>query len=130
MILGAKISESIDRVASKVRERVKSRRRSPRWDEVRDNFLERNPACAACGSVRHLQVHHINPFHTHPELELVQENLITLCMDTSGCHLKLGHGGSFSTFNPSVVEDAVEYLNSAPAERRKILEEAKKHRIK
>lgn len=130
MILGAKISESVARVASKVRERIKSKRRSPKWDEIRDDFLQKNPACAACGSTRHLQVHHIKPFHAHPELELVQENLITLCMDTVGCHLKLGHGGSFSTFNPNIVKDAAEYRSSGSIERRKILDEAKKQRIK
>jgi 5-methylcytosine-specific restriction protein A len=53
-------------------------------------------------------VHHIRPFHTHPELELEPSNLITLC--ESGrrgvhCHLLFGHLGSFRRVNPMVHED-------------------------
>jgi 5-methylcytosine-specific restriction endonuclease McrA len=53
--------------------------RSPHWPTVRKHHLEREPACAVCGTKEDLNVHHILSFHTHPELELEDSNLITLC---------------------------------------------------
>jgi len=97
-------------VESVIHEISKSKKRSSHWDSTRDAFVKSHPACAACGSTKKLQVHHILPFHLHPELELDQKNLIALCMDENECHLEIGHGGSFKCYNPRVVAQAQRFL--------------------
>jgi 5-methylcytosine-specific restriction endonuclease McrA len=87
--------------------------RSSKWSSVRKKFLESNNVCAACGCVDHLQVHHKEPFHLHPEKELDPTNFITLCEDGEDhCHLKIGHLGDWKSFNPNVVKDAKKKLRS------------------
>lgn len=84
-------------------------RRSGKWPAVRERHLEANPCCAVCGGTAKLQVHHKNPFHLQPDLELDPGNLITLCeVDRGGvnCHLFFGHLGNFKAFNPAVADDA------------------------
>lgn len=84
-------------------------KRSNKWPGVRKNHLKLNPQCAACGDTAKLEVHHIKPFHEHPELELEPSNLITLCESKSYgiiCHLLIGHNGSYSRINPNVIEDS------------------------
>lgn len=118
-------------IGSVVREKLKSNRRSSKWDETRDAFIKSNPLCAACGSTKKLQVHHIQPFHLHPELELDLNNLITLCMDINECHLKIGHGGSFSCYNPRAVMQAKRFLaEHDPNIRESIIEICKATREK
>ena len=86
--------------------------RSSKWFEVRDLFVKSNPTCAACGGNIKLQVHHMQPFHLHPELELDSTNLITLCESGTKCHLEIGHLGNWKNFNPNVVQDAAKTLCS------------------
>ena len=62
--------------------------RSSKWSSVRNEFVSRNPFCAACGSRKDLNVHHVKPFHSNPELELDMKNLITLCREH---HFRIGH---------------------------------------
>jgi 5-methylcytosine-specific restriction endonuclease McrA len=62
--------------------------RSSQWSSIRNEFVSRNPFCAACGSRKDLNVHHIKPFHSNPELELDMKNLITLCREH---HFRIGH---------------------------------------
>jgi 5-methylcytosine-specific restriction enzyme A len=84
-------------------------KRSSKWPALEKKFLNEHPTCAACGSSKSLNVHHMKPFHLHPELELEPTNLITLCMDkTTECHIKLGHGGDFKAYNPNVEKDVAE----------------------
>jgi 5-methylcytosine-specific restriction endonuclease McrA len=85
------------------RERAKTTQRSPHWAAVRDHYLRTHGDCAACGSIIHPQVHHKQPYHLHPELELDPANFITLCMGEHECHLKLGHGDDFKAYNPNVI---------------------------
>jgi hypothetical protein len=83
--------------------------RSNEWPKVRDEHLKNNPTCVCCGGTKKLEVHHIQPFHLHPSLELEPSNLITLCEDASNgiiCHLCLGHLGNYKSFNKDVVQDA------------------------
>jgi len=75
--------------------------RSPRWAGVRAEYIKMNPNCFACSSRDKLEVHHIKPFHSNPELELSQDNLVTLCRY---CHLVLGHLKYFELENPLVIE--------------------------
>jgi len=83
--------------------------RSKKWPTVRKNHLKNNPVCAACGGSKKLEVHHIIPFQENPNLELDQNNLITLCESKSFgvvCHLHYGHLGDYKRVNPDVVQDS------------------------
>src|SRR3989442_7647586 len=78
--------------------------RSPQWARVAHEHLLREPACVACGyKGKHLQVHHIKPFHLHPHLELDPDNLITLCQARGReHHLLLGHLDAWDSFNEHI----------------------------
>lgn len=83
--------------------------RSNEWPTVRKHHLAQSPSCVLCGGKKKLEVHHIKPFHLHPQLELDPTNLITLCEaknDGINCHLLFGHLGSFKSFNKGVKTDA------------------------
>ena len=89
-------------------------KRSPQWDGVRKAHLKNHPNCEVCGGNVRLNVHHIQPFHIHPELELEPTNLITLCECLSygiNCHLLVGHLGNYKNVNPNSVEDAKVWHN-------------------
>jgi len=82
--------------------------RSNQWPKIRNAHLAINPNCAVCEGKEDLNVHHIKPFHLHPELELEPTNLVTLCeCEKHGvnCHLLIGHIGNFKNINPHVTED-------------------------
>jgi|LakMenE18May11ns_1017448.scaffolds.fasta_scaffold9903627_2 5-methylcytosine-specific restriction protein A len=77
--------------------------RSSRWKTVRKEFLKKNNTCAACGKNKDIEVHHIEPVHLAPELELEPSNLISLCANS--CHLLFGHFMDFKSWNPNVEND-------------------------
>lgn len=79
--------------------------RSPKWPTVRRAWLQNHPTCAACGSKKALEVHHIKAFHEHPELELDPQNLMSLCDGSNSCHRTWGHLYNWKLTNPSVVDD-------------------------
>jgi 5-methylcytosine-specific restriction endonuclease McrA len=81
--------------------------RSPEWPRVEREHLMREPTCAACGHRGPgLQVHHIKPFHLHPNLELDPNNLITLCeVKGRDHHLLLGHLDEWESYNVNVKRD-------------------------
>ncbi len=81
--------------------------RSGRWPTVRDEHLEREPCCAACGRQKNVEVDHIQPYHAAPERELDPTNLISLCRDP--CHFVFGHMLHWARCNPMVREDAARY---------------------
>lgn len=122
------IRHSLRVAHSQFRESGKASDRSPRWAGVRDHFLEGHPSCAACGGREHVQVHHKQPFHEFPELELDLTNLISLCMGPAECHLLVGHGGNYKFYNPAVEQDAAESI-LMPAERPAIVARAKTARL-
>jgi 5-methylcytosine-specific restriction protein A len=85
-----------------------TQRRSSRWPTVRKKHLLNNPVCAVCNGSKKLEVHHKQPFHKRPELELESSNLITLCEDWSyglNCHLLIGHLGNYRDINNNVDND-------------------------
>ena len=86
--------------------------RSPEWPEFREAFLKEHPTCEACGTNQELQVHHVLPFRDRPDLEMVEENCMTLCMYRAReDHWQLGHLGlNWSINNPHVREDAARML--------------------
>jgi hypothetical protein len=85
------------------KQKIRFAYRSPKWSTIRKKFISRNPICAACGSSKNLEVHHIKPVHLFPEKELDINNLITLCGDK--CHILFGHCMDFKSWNPNVIED-------------------------
>lgn len=101
-------------------------KRSPKWEKLEHEFKLAHPSCAACGSINRLNIHHIKPFHVSPELELDPNNLITMCMDTKECHLKLAHLGSFKTANSNIIVDAAHALKH-PEKFDEIIKFAKAH---
>ncbi len=94
--------------------------RSPQWARVAREHRLREPACVVCGyKGRKLQVHHIKPFHLHPQLELDPKNLITLC-ETRGRehHLLLGHLEAWESYNEHIREDATHFHHKTAAQIR------------
>ena len=89
-------------VHSSIREKYK--KRSPKWGAVAHEKVAEIKKCEVCGSTDRLQVHHIQPFHDNPELELEPSNLVVLCMSKNECHLVCGHGGSFKTYSPIILD--------------------------
>ncbi|WP_220199768.1 HNH endonuclease [Ktedonospora formicarum] len=81
--------------------------RSGEWARVQDEHLLREPACRACGyKGKKVQVHHIKPFHLHPELELDPSNLITLCQARGKHHhMLLGHLNLWASYNAEIEDD-------------------------
>lgn len=60
--------------------------RTPRWKALRLQALRRDGfRCVACGARGRLEVDHIQPVRTHPELSYVLDNLQSLC---GGCHAR------------------------------------------
>ena len=90
---------------------VSSTPRSPHWPAVRAEHLRKHPVCEACGTVDHLNVHHVEPFHLHPEKELDPTNFVTLCRLH---HFTIGHDPdgagplkpNWKAENPNVREDS------------------------
>ncbi len=92
--------------------------RSGKWPTVRKRFVEDHPTCIACDSPSGLNVHHIKPFHVHPELELDPKNLCVLCREH---HFHIGHdpdgpwgpkGPNWKLSNPNVRRDARKHRDS------------------
>lgn len=111
------IKHTVHVLHARIREAVKGAMRSPKWRTLEKKVREAAGVCAACKGNQNLQVHHVQPFHLHPELELVESNLIVLCMGKNECHLKLGHGDNFKAYNPNIATDAKAFFNSTFAQR-------------
>lgn len=85
-----------------------SQKRSKDWPKIRKLFLNQHSTCAVCNGIKNIEVHHIQPFHTNPELELDPTNLITLCESKKhgvNCHLFFGHLGNYKLVNYDVTLD-------------------------
>ena len=92
--------------------------RSSHWPTVRAAHLKEYPACGGCGGTKKVEVHHIKPFHLHPERELDPTNLETLCEDDGNgvnCHLFFGHLGNYKSFNVDVIADAAAWRQKLAA---------------
>ena len=108
------------------------KKRSSQWPKVRKQHLEKNPACAACGSIEKVEVHHKIPFHFDQSKELDLSNLITLCeckKNTGGvnCHLEIGHGDSYRAYVEPVIQMSLKY-KTYPKDYKEITAEAKRIR--
>ena len=72
------------------------------WQKCKREFFKIvRKECVCCNSKKKIQVHHKKPRHLFPELALVLANLIALCKD---CHLRIGHLGSYFTYNENVAK--------------------------
>ena len=111
---------AIINLSSVYREQVKLLVRVSGWRTLRNNFLKENCLCSACGSKSGLQVHHVVPVSINSNLELVWDNLITLCVD---CHFSLGHLWNWKCYNPYIVRTC-ETLHNLKIESRDRLESA------
>lgn len=102
-----------------------ARLRSPQWERVEKEHLEKEPCCQWCGGTWKLQVHHVTPFHLAPQFELDDFNLITLCEGGGylNCHLVHGHNGDWKSFNDQVRDECKDH---ACGPDRKILEAIRK----
>ncbi|HTK10908.1 MAG TPA: HNH endonuclease signature motif containing protein [Ktedonobacteraceae bacterium] len=100
--------------------RTHGRERSPEWHRVAKEHLLREPSCAACGyKGKKLQVHHIKPFHLHPQLELDPQNLITLCAARGReHHLLLGHLDEWASYNEHIRVDVKRFYRKTAAQIR------------
>lgn len=68
--------------------------RSPHWPEMVRGFLAEYPRCAGCERKADT-AHHVKPFHLFPDLELVEGNLVAVCLP---CHFVLCHLGDWRTY--------------------------------
>jgi 5-methylcytosine-specific restriction enzyme A len=65
-----------------------------RWQSVRHAVVERDGwACVVCGEQRRLEVDHVLPVRTHPELAFDPANLQVLCgpHHTRKTRIEIGH---------------------------------------
>lgn len=88
-----------------------AQRRSIHWPAFRASVLREQPACEATGITEQLEVHHIEPFHERPDLELVRSNVIVLTAKPISIHQLLGHLRSWRSKNPGVRADAFAMLD-------------------
>lgn len=63
------------------------------------NHRKNNPVCAATGSTKRLEVHHLLPVSVRPELAGDPTNLITL---ERKVHLVIGHAGNYKNYVTNV----------------------------
>ena len=79
--------------------------RSSQWSRVRGENIK--SFCELCekkgGLLKPLELHHVEPFHLKPELELSPTNFITVCRH---CHLYFAHLGNFKSFNIDIKKEA------------------------
>ena len=80
--------------------------RSPIWYKIAKDFVRTHPKCEMCMTNTDLNVHHIQPFHLNPLLELDTTNLMTLCRHD---HFLWGHFGKWASFNKDVKKDISDY---------------------
>jgi hypothetical protein len=83
--------------------------RSPKWPAKQRAWLKDHSTCAACGTKKNLNVHHIWPvaWPGGLVLELEDSNLITLCRE---CHFDKGHYRDWRARNPDVAVEAAAHL--------------------
>src|SRR3990167_985333 len=81
--------------------------RSYKWPAVRKAFLAGHPNCEVCGGkgtfLKPLNIHHCQPQHLFPDLELLSENLLTVCREH---HFFVCHLNSWKSWNKNVRDDA------------------------
>lgn len=96
--------------------------RSPSWQSFRKSVLA-GKSCAVCGGTKKLELHHIQSFAQHQDLELEPTNVIPLCESKKWgvtCHQFFGHLGDYKDINPDIRKDA-ELWKTKLSEARKVV---------
>ena len=88
---------------------VKNLGRASGWSKLRREFLAEHPTCAACGTRKKLEVHHVESVSQAPDKELEKGNLLTLCEGSMKCHFVWGHLGSWRSINITARDDVAEF---------------------
>lgn len=100
-------------------------RRPASVTRAQHHHVARHPSCAACGSEVSVQAHHIDPYNKFPSMASNPDNFISLCEGVNECHLKVGHGGNWHYYNPTVVQDAADFRQANDVARKLILSRIK-----
>lgn len=90
------------------RSKTHGKKRSPEWGKFKREFAETHPkVCAVCGTTKKVALHHLRPFHLHPELELSENNMLWVCeRQGHDHHFFVAHLENFKSYNPNAKEDA------------------------
>lgn len=117
-------------IATKLRNIVNHVTRPPAVAYAQHRHLKLHPQCEGCGAQSGGQAHHVKPYHKYPDLAADPSNFITLCETMGGleCHLHLGHGGNFKTYNPDILTDAAEFRQANNPKRRILLDAVRARR--
>jgi 5-methylcytosine-specific restriction protein A len=87
--------------------------RGKRWDVVRFEAKRRDGfKCVECGKRGRLEVHHVLPVRTHPQLAFDMSNVKTLCVPCHARHTRIENGWQ-------------EFVNPKRAAWRALLDEGK-----
>jgi hypothetical protein len=107
LALSSWLSNILETITPTGRDRLQGASRSPKWSGVEKAYRKLHPTCEVCGTkgtlTNPLNVHHIAPFHLHPELELSVDNLWTMCRQH---HFLFGHFMNWKSFNKTVIDDS------------------------
>lgn len=124
---------SVVRAARSLGRRIVNRVRRPAAVlTAQRRHLRKHPVCAACGSKRGAQAHHVRPFHAYPELGADPANFVTLCegLGANDCHVRIGHGGAFRFYNPDTLAHVAAFARAtSPEARAAILGMARSRRL-
>lgn len=91
-----------------------ARPRSGKWPAFLHGLLKGSPPCIGCGRPAETG-HHIKPFHEHPELELVEDNIALVDVP---CHFVLAHAGDWRLTVENCLERLARNLKDMPRIRR------------
>lgn len=89
-------------------DKTQGKKRSPKWGAFKKEYEKTHPkVCAVCGSKKGVALHHLRPFHLHPELELEENNMLWVCERPGhDHHFMVAHLEDYKSFNPTAKEDA------------------------
>jgi 5-methylcytosine-specific restriction protein A len=96
-----------DRIQGKAKP---GQKRSSQWRKIRNRYKKANPHCAVCGSKKKVEIHHKIPFNIAPDLELFEDNFVSLCERKKygiNCHLLIGHLGNYRRVNLNINIDVM-----------------------
>lgn len=82
--------------------------RSSRWPAFLHELLIKHPACMGCGR-KAATGHHEIPFHVDPTKELVESNILTVCVP---CHFVICHAGDWRLWVKSARLDLQRHLRA------------------
>jgi len=81
--------------------------RSLDWETVKRGYLKTHRECAFCGATTKLDVHHKIPVKVRRDLELNEDNFMTLCSKAqNNCHFVHGHFYNWDRYNTCIEVDA------------------------